>query len=145
MEIHVDYNPSPKDHYFISVVLNDQEVISFDKTLKGHRMLKQVFKEKRPFPENAVFNSEWNTIVLNNGTFDHEFHTQWIDMGKCDWLNGEIWESVWEKPISEELSNKLLHYSQLISDHYKDLRKYSCEVRQFEQLLTNELTTVSNR
>lgn len=145
MEIHVDYNPSPKDHFFISVHRNDNECISFDKTIKGHRMIKQIFREQRTFPENVVFDSEWETLVISGGTFVREYHVQWVDQGSCDWLNGELWETVWEKPISQELTDGLLHYSQLVSDHYKDLRKFFSEVKKFEQILSKELAKVPSK
>lgn len=138
-QIHIDYNPSPKDHFFISVHLNNKECISFDKTIKGHRVIKQVYKEYKAFPENATLNSEWNTIVIENGNFVREYHVQWIDQDKLDWLNGEIWETVWERPISLESTEKLLHYSQLISDNYKDLTKYHEEVVMFEKMLAREI------
>ena len=144
MEIHVDYNPSPKDHFFVSVQLNDKEVISFDKTIKGHRMIKQVFKEYKPFPPDAKFNSEWNTIVLKDRKFVQEYHVQWIDQDKLDWLNGEVWETVWEKPISQELTDNVLRYSQLISDNYKGLHKFSDEIKKFEELLSKEMTKISD-
>ena len=144
MEIHVDYNPSPKDHFFVSVQINDKEVISFDKTIKGHRMIKQVFKEYKAFPDNSKFNSEWNTVVIKDGKFMQEYHVQWIDQDKLDWLNGEIWETVWEKPISQELTDVILHYSQLISDNYKDLHKFSDEIKAFETLLSKEMTKISD-
>jgi hypothetical protein len=64
MQIHVDYNPSPKDHFFISTHLSDKVAISFDKTIKGHRLIKQVYVEDKPFPKDAKFNSEWNTVLV---------------------------------------------------------------------------------
>lgn len=76
MQIHVDYNPPPKDHFFISVHSNDKECISFDKTIKGHRMIKQIFKEFKAFPRHATFDSEWDTIVIENGVFVREYHVQ---------------------------------------------------------------------
>jgi uncharacterized protein YlzI (FlbEa/FlbD family) len=59
--------------------------------------------------------------------------------GTLFWLNDEIWETIWEKPISEELTERLLHYSQLISDHYKNLHKFSKKVKEFEQLVSKEI------
>jgi len=144
MEVHVDYNPSPKNHFFISVHLNDKKAISFDKTIKGHRMIKQVFNEYKAFPDNSMFDSEWNTIVIKDRKFVQEYHVQWIDKDKLDWLNGEIWETVWEKPISQELTNELLYYSQLISDNYKDLHKFSDEIKKFEILLAKEMAKIAD-
>jgi len=140
MQIHIDYNPTPKDHFFISLQLNDKEIISFDNTIKGHRIIKQVFSEYKDFPKNAKFDSEWKTIVIENGKFVREYPVQWIDLDKKDWLNGEVWETVWEKPISQNLTEKLLYYSRLISDNYKILEKFYSDLKNFEQLLINEAT-----
>ncbi|MBI5065132.1 hypothetical protein HZA97_02740 [Candidatus Woesearchaeota archaeon] len=139
MQIHVDCNPSPKDHFFISAHLSDKVAISFDNTIKGNRLIKQVYVGYKPFPKKAKFNSEWNTIVLENEKFVREYRVQWIDQDKLDWLNGEIWETVWEKPISPELTKKLLYFSQLISDNYKNLHKFSKEIKEFEKLVSKEI------
>ncbi|MFA6588206.1 MAG: hypothetical protein WCT08_03995 [Patescibacteria group bacterium] len=144
MEIHIDFNPSPKDHFFISVKLNNKVAISFDKTLKGHRIIKQIFRKYKAFPKNTKFNSEWNTIILKNGKFLHEYHVLWVNLDKSDWLNGEIWETVWEKSISQKLSDNILHYSQLISDNYKDLHKISDKIDMFEKLLSKEIANISD-
>src|SRR3989339_882622 len=43
MEIEIDYCPtSEREHYFVSVGLNENEAISFDHTLKGCRIIKQI-------------------------------------------------------------------------------------------------------
>lgn len=139
MEIHVDYNPSPKDHFFISVLLNDRECISFDHTIKGHRIIKQVFREETSLPPNTKFTSEWDTLILKDGKLTGKFHMQWVDMGRKDWLNGEVWETTWEKPIEQWLGDKLLHYSQLVSDHYDNLAPYAAEIRGFEELLAQQV------
>jgi hypothetical protein len=143
MQIHVDYNPAPKDSFFISVHFNDREAISFDNTYKGHRIIKQELVEIKSFPENTKFNQEWNTIVLEDGKFVQEYHVQWVDQDKLDWLNGEVWETMWEKPISDDVTKKLLRYSQLVSDNYKDLHKFSDEVKKFEELLSKEIKKIS--
>ncbi len=139
MEIHIDYNPSPKDHFFISVPLNKKECISFDRTIKGKRVMKQVFKEKIPFPAGIKFNSEWDTIVIKNGSFNNKFHVRWVDMNKKDWLNGEIWETVKEKSLEDDTSNRLLYYSRLISDNYDNLSEYKNEIMNFEKLIQNKI------
>ena len=142
MEIHIDYNPSPKDHFFISIPLNDTECISFDHTIKGHRVVKQVFREKILQPAVNI-TSEWDTLVLKNREFTEKFHVRWIDMEKKDWLDGEVWETVWEKPIESELSEKLLHYSQLVSDHYDNLTPYIAEISEFEKLLSQQMDNLN--
>lgn len=144
MQIHVDYNPSPKDHFFISVPINDTECISFDKTLKGHRVLKQVLQEKKAFPADSKFDSEWDTIVLENEKFIKKYHVQWIDKNSIDWVNEELWKTVWEKPISQALSENLLYYSRLVSDHHTTLEKYGAKMQEFEELLKREIAGISD-
>lgn len=142
MEIHIDYNPSPKDHFFISVPLNDKECISFDHTIKGHRIVKQVFREKDT-AQSVKLTSEWDTLVLKDGEFIKKFHVQWIDIGQKDWLDGEVWETVWEKPIENELADKLLHYSQLVSDHCENLVPHAAEIKEFEELLSQQMINLN--
>lgn len=140
MNIEIDYNPSPKNMFFISVGINNKEAISFDYTSKGHRVIKQVLIEKKPFPKNKKPTAEWDAIVINNKKFVKNYHVKWLDMDKKDWVNNEIWETVWSKPISKEVKNRLLYYSQLFSDNYKHLDKFSKEFKEFEDFLSKEVS-----
>src|SRR3989339_102272 len=115
MEIEIDYCPtSEREHYFVFVGLNENEAISFDHTLKGCR-------------------------VINNGKFVKSYNVLWIDYDNLDVINGEIWETVWEKLIDDNLDKKLLYYSRLICDNYLNLDKFSNEIIKFEKLLSNEI------
>jgi len=139
MDIEVDYNPTPSKMFFISVALNNKEAISFDYTTKAHRIVKQVLIEKKPFPKDKKISGEWDALVLKKGRFVKRYHVKWIDMGKKDWANDEIWEAAWAKPISKELKNKLIRFSHFISDNYKNLQKFPKEMREFESLLSKEI------
>jgi len=66
MDIEIDYNPSPKNCFFISVEIEKDEAISFDYTAKGHRVIKQNLLEKKTFPKSQIPTSEWDAIVINN-------------------------------------------------------------------------------
>lgn len=139
MNIEVDYNPSPSNQFFISVSLNKKEAVSFDYTSKGHRVIKQVLVDKKPFPENEKISGEWDTLIVEDRKLIKKHHVKWIDLDKRDWCNEEIWETVVEKSILEELKDELLRYSQLVSDNYKDLDKISEEMKKFEKLLKKEV------
>lgn len=143
MNIEIDYNPSPKNTFFISVEISNNEAISFDYTSKGHRIIKQVLAEKKPFPEGRKPTAEWDAIVVDNRKFIKKYHVKWIDMDEKDWVNDEIWETVWSKPISREMKNKLLHYSQLFSDHYKNLDQFSEKFKEFEDFISKEIARCS--
>ncbi len=144
MNIEIDYNPSPKKMFFISVGINEKEAISFDYTSKGHRVIKQVLIEKKEFPKNKKPTSEWDAIVINDGKFIKKYHVKWIDMGKKDWVNNEIWGAVWRKPISKKLAKKLLYYSQFFSDNYLKLKLLKKEWEEFENFLSKEITKIIN-
>lgn len=139
MNIEIDYNPSPKNTFFISIEIKKNEALSFDYTYKGHRIIKQILIDKKPFPKNKTPTAEWDAIIINNKKLIKKYHVKWIDMDKRDWVNDEIWETVWAKPISKEVKNKLLHYSQLFSDNYKNLDKLSKEIKEFESLISKEI------
>ena len=140
MDIEIDYNPSPKETFFVSVGMSDKEAISFDYTSKGHRIIKQVLIDKKPFPKDKKPTAEWDAIVINNRKLVKKYHVKWIDMDKKDLVNNEIWETVWSKPISKGLKDKLLYYSQLFSDNYKHLDKFSKEFKEFEDLISKEIS-----
>jgi hypothetical protein len=143
MDIEIDYNPTPKTCYFVSVGLNEKEAISFDNTSKGHRVVKQVLvgqeKQKGTKRKRDKITSEWDAIVLKDGVFVKKYHVTWIDENKFDVVNGEKWETVWEKPINDEMDKKLLCYSRFVSDHYGELGKYSKEMKKFEAFLSVEV------
>jgi hypothetical protein len=139
MNIEVDYNPSPSKMFFISVELNKKEAISFDYTIKGHRILKQVLVEKQKMPKDIKITSEWDALVLIDKKLIKKYHVRWVDKDKKDWVNNEIWETRNPRQISEEMADKLLHYSRLISDNYKHLDKFKKELTDFENLLAEEI------
>ena len=144
MNIEVDYCPtSERKHFFISVGLNEKEAISFDYTTKGHRVIKQVLVEQRSQKEAVeqygAVTAEWDTIVLKDGKFVQNYHTKWIDRDKLDTVNGVTWETVWEKPVSEDVAEKLLYYSRLVSDNYENLDKFSKEMKEFEKFMSKEI------
>ena len=125
--------------FFISVALNNKEAISFDHTVKGSRILKQVLVEEKPFPKNAKITAEWETICIENRKFVGIEKVRWIDLGKRDWVNNEVWETVWEKPMPTELKKKMQYYSNLICKNYKNLNMFSQELQEFEELLAEAI------
>jgi len=144
MNIEVDYCPtSERKNFFISVGLNEKEAISFDYTTKGHRVVKQVLVEQKTQDEAVKqygeVTAEWNTIVLKDGKFVQKYHTKWIDRDKFDTVNGDTWQTIWEKLINENTTEKLLYYSRLISDNYKNLDKFSNEMKEFEEFMLKEI------
>ncbi|MBU0461037.1 MAG: hypothetical protein KJ574_00465 [Nanoarchaeota archaeon] len=144
MDIEVDYNPSPSNTFFISVGINEREAISFDYTTKGHRVIKQVLikkgKAQTKNKKKGKPDAEWDAIVLRDGKFVKKYHIVWYDLDKEDVVNDEIWKTVWEKPISKQLSDQLLKYSLFISDHYRELRKYRKKMKDFEKCLSKEIS-----
>ncbi|MBN2095724.1 MAG: hypothetical protein JW727_06770 [Candidatus Aenigmarchaeota archaeon] len=140
MNIEVDSNPTPSEQFFISISISDTEVISFDCTSKGPRVIRQALVERKNFPKSRPPTSEWDVLILESGQFVRKYHAKWIDLGKRDWVNDEIWETTQEKPISKELNEKLLFYSRLISDNYKALGLFSREMSDFEEVLTKEIS-----
>lgn len=139
MEYEVDYNPQgPEDHFFISVKVNDKEYVSFDHTIKGHRVIKQIVVDNQPFPEDKEPTSEWDDIVIRDGKFLKKYHVRWLDMDKQDWCNDEIWETVAEQSLSAELGEKILYYSRLVGDYYQDLDKVADQIKELETLLAQE-------
>lgn len=137
MDIEVDYNPAPQKMFFISAALNAKEAISFDFTSKGHRIIKQVLIGKKSFPKNKKCSSEWDAIVLKNGKLGKrkKYHVKWIDLGKKDWVNNEIWETLWEKRMPQLIQARLQKYSWFVSDHYTQIKKFEKEFQIFDQFI----------
>lgn len=146
MNIEVDYNPTPATSYFISVGLNEKEAISFDNTTKGYRVIKQVLVDNKPWEESIKkygrIDGEWNVIVLEDHKFIKKYHVKWIDRDRIDIINNEIWKTTWVKPLDKKIHEKLLYYSRLVSDNYKNLDKYQKEIKEFEEVLKKEINNV---
>jgi hypothetical protein len=139
MNIEVDYNPTPSKNFFISVSLNSREAISFDNTSKGQRILKQILIQRKKMPENHTITSEWDALIINNKKLVKKYHVRWVDFGRRDWVNNEVWEAKQPNGISKRLTEKLLDYSLLISDNYRNLNKFKKELIDFEDLLAHEI------
>lgn len=144
MIIQIDICPDRKT-FFISVPLSEKEAISFDYTQKGHRMIKQVLIEEKEQSKEAIITAEWDTIEID---IDSQKllgvkHVKWIDLNnKRDWCNNQIWETIWRKPITKELEDKLLYYSDLIQDNYRNLPKISYELENFSKLIQKTINNV---
>ena len=135
MDIELGYNPTPSKSYFISIKLDDNEWISFDNTTKGFRVIKQVLTNKN-FALPKDISGEWNDIVLKDGKFVRRNHCVWYDFDRFDIVNNETWETVWEKPISNEDNNLLLNFSRFVADHLENLSKYKNEMDNFEIVIS---------
>ena len=109
------------DKYFVTIELNNKgDGISFDNTLKGHRILKQVnvgeYKDDEPATE------EWNTYSFVDGEFDKMIHEKWIDRGKEDIINGIIYRQVWEISTPKEIDDMLLDFNKFLWKYKNDLK-----------------------
>lgn len=133
MDIFIDDNIS-RDQFYISVPLNEIEFLSFDWTIKGHRIILQRVLKEEPVPA-ARPTMEWDTIYISKGKFIGKEHTIWYDMGQRDWVNGKIYETVQEWSFNKATAKELLRYSLLIRDHTAELGKYVQEMEEFEKLL----------
>lgn len=139
MKIYVD-DSGGKDSFFISVPLSDREAISFNGTLEQEpRIIKQVLVEEKAMPQDQSLTMEWDTFVIEDGKLVDKEHVRWVDQGKKNWCNNEVWETVWEKPISADLIKRLRDYSNFIYKHHSELEKHKEEMGEFEKLLIQEV------
>ena len=110
-ELHLYGNiilPGGKDKYFFTIELNKKgDGISFDNTLKGHRILKQI-NIGRINMKNEFVKEEWDTYHFVDGKFREKIHEKWIDKGKDDVINGTIFRQVWEIPTPGWINKMLI-------------------------------------
>jgi len=142
MDIEIGINRTPSQNYFISVGLNEKEAISFDNTTKGFRVIKQVLINKLKTPLDKLsdaISGEWYDIILKDGKFVRKNFVLWQDKDKIDIVNDEIWETVWEKPITKDTHETLVFYSQLISDNYEKLDQFIKQMADFETFIAKEI------
>jgi len=139
MNLEIDYNPTPSNAFFISVEITPKLAISFDYTLKGHRVIKQVLIEHKPFPKDKKPTAEWDALVINDAKFIKKYHVKWLDLDAKDWVNNDIWQTVLHQPIAKDAADKLLYYSQLVSDNYEHLSEFKKDYQGLEELLKIEI------
>jgi hypothetical protein len=137
MEIRIDLLPR-KDGFFISAG-SGREVISFDHTSKGHRILKQRFagytkcKEKQSMEKP---DKTWQTLRLVDGVPKELIEEKWFDRGESDIVNGEMWDTVWEKPLPAPVRGRLSGMSLEIYRNRKDLRRIKPLLKEFDKYVS---------
>jgi hypothetical protein len=124
-EIHLYGNimpPGGKDKYFFTITLNKKgDGISFDNTIKGHRILKQINAGEID-TKNEVIREEWDMHHFVNGELKEIIHEKWVDKGKDDIINGTIWRQVWEIPTPKEIDKMLIELNDFLWKNRKNLK-----------------------
>lgn len=109
------------DKYFITIELNYKgDGISFDNTLKGYRIVKQINAGKYSGKDSIT--DEWDMYSFENGELKEIIHEKWIDKGKDDIINGIIYRQIWEEPMPLEINNMLLEFNNFLWKHKDDLK-----------------------
>ena len=132
MEIYVDLLPKQKG-FFISVG-SGREVISFDYTTKGHRIIKQglvghVKAKKRSLSRPKLV---WQTLKLSNGKPWGIEDVKWFDRGKFDISNDEIWKTLWAKPMPARIRLRMQEFSSEIYRNRGDMRSVAPMLKEFD-------------
>jgi len=135
--------PNGKDKYFFTIELNKKgDGISFDNTIKGHRILKQVNIGKI-YTKNEVIREEWDTFHFVNGKFKEKIHERWVDKGKDDVINGTIYRQVWEIPTPKEIDKMLIELNNFL---WKNQQNLNSQIVQIEvERVSKELYDFSMR
>ena len=138
---HIECNiipPNSKDKYFFIVILNiNGDSISFDNTIKGHRILKQVNIGK--YTGNKSIRESWFMYVFKDGKYKGEKWEDWIDEGKDDIINGIVYRQVWEIPTPRDIDNMLLTLNNFLWLHKDDLqsKEVTNKMKQSSKYLLN--------
>ena len=129
-EIHLYGNilpPEGKDKYFFTIELNKNgDGISFDNTIKGHRILKQINAGKID-TKNEIVREECDIFNFIYGKFKEKIHEKWVDKGKEDIINGIVYKQIWEIPTPEKIDNILLELNNLLWANKENLNSKTVE------------------
>ncbi len=106
MDVYVDLVNPKKGGFFISVS-QGKESISFDYTTKGHRVVKQVLLKHTKTKEKPTLS--WKTLRVLDGIPKGIHNVDWIDRGNIDIINGDVYKTVWEKPLPNKIKRDLLY------------------------------------
>jgi hypothetical protein len=114
-------SPKTKDKYFFTIELNKKgDSISFDNTIKGHRILKQINAGKFDMSKGKI-KEEWEMYHFINGKLIEKIHEKWIDKGKEDIINGIIWKQIWEIPTPKEIDKRLIQLNNFLWKNKQNL------------------------
>ncbi|MCK4650504.1 hypothetical protein KAT36_04720 [Candidatus Pacearchaeota archaeon] len=113
--------PKGKDKYFFTLRLNENgDGISFDNTIKGHRILKQINAGKINTAEKKI-REEWDTYYFIDGKFEELIHEKWLDEGTDDIINGTIYRQVWEIKTPAKIDEILISLNNLLWKNKENL------------------------
>lgn len=112
---------SGKDQFFFSVPISDTEDIAFDHTFAGHRVMKQELV--REVETNREPTDVWETLEIEDGELIGKERVEWIDRREEDEaiVNGKVWKAAWQKPLPQEVKEKLMGFATEIYDKKDDL------------------------
>lgn len=112
------------DKYFVTIELNDNgDGISFDNTLKGHRILKQI--NIGEYKGNDLVTDEWDMYSFVDGELNNIIREKWIDKGKDDIINGIIYRQAWEVSTPKEIDDMLLDFNSFLWGNKDNLKSQS--------------------
>ena len=114
MQIFIDLMPR-SEGFFISIYLSETQSLSFDYTLKGHRIIKQVLLEdpsgklpnQGPLPSRKVLKSV-------DGKFSGFLERSWADRVREGSITDGVWRTVWESYLPEPIIKKLQELSEQV-------------------------------
>lgn len=134
MRIYVDDGLSD-DQFFLSIPLSDTELLCFESSIRGQRVLTQRLVEHDPLPAGDPVHGEWDMIIVEDGKLAGRTHVRWIDQGKYDWYNDTTWEITSQEPMPDDLHDVILAYSRMIRHHANELGRFGPQIKQMQMVL----------
>jgi hypothetical protein len=134
MRIYVDDGLSD-DEFFLSIPVSETELLCFESSIRGQRVLTQKLVEHDPLPAGDPVHGEWDMIIVDDDKITGRTHVRWIDQGRYDWYNDCTWEIVSEQPMPDDMRDVILAYSKMIRHHEKDLGRFAPQIKQMQMVL----------
>ena len=143
MQIFIDLMPR-SEGFFISIYLSETQSLSFDYTLKGHRIIKQVLLEdptgklpnQGPLPSRKVLRSI-------DGKFSGFLERSWADKVREGSIIEGVWRTVWESYLPEPTIKKLLELSERVFES-SESEEIGAPLAELDKYLLRAITVESS-
>lgn len=112
--------PQDPNFFFVSVDIGNGMFLSFDKTVKGERVILQRLagKEEGIAVPDRDPDLEYESLHFYGPRLAKRERTRWWDLGRFDVINDEVLETIWEDEMPKDVEEKL---GEMTGQIYKDL------------------------
>lgn len=137
--MHVYVDLLSKGSFFISVELSDDQLLSFDYSVKGHNVLRQARAGMYGNVDDPG-RRNYKIVEAENGRLKRIRRSFWVARGSVDVVNGVGWKTVSKGKLDNRIKNRLLAFSNEIHDNWSNELKLNSLLKRLDEYLFSVVT-----